>query len=92
MKRLIIISLTALFIASCGDGKTEIQKSKEAIDNYYATPSLKEHYGEYVVNGWHKVYEAVSSNEKLLKEHEEFILDKVAEAEAAKAIQEAGSN
>lgn len=82
MKKLIISSLTVLVLAACGDGKTEVEKSKHAIDMYYSEPALKEYYGEDVVNAWHKTYEAIQDDENMLKSHQEFILDKLANAQA----------
>ena len=78
-----------MIIASCGDGKTGIQKSREVIETYYSKPVLKEYYGEADVSGWHQAYEEIPDNEGMLESHKEFILDKLANAQAEMAIQEA---
>lgn len=88
MKKLILSALTLLILAAC-NGKTEVQESREIIEKYYSEPVLKQYYGEAVVSGWHQAYEDIPDNEGMLESHKEFILDKLANAQAEIAIQEA---
>lgn len=89
MRRLIIISLTALLLASC-DGKTEVQKSKEIIDSYYDNPNLKKYYSAKTISIWHKVYEICGDDIDDLKSHQEFLMNKVLDAEYKNTLDEAG--
>lgn len=73
---------------SCS-GETAIQKSREVIEKYYSEPVLTEYYGEATVTGWHQAYEEIPDNEGMLESHKEFILDKLANAQAEMTLQEA---
>ena len=90
MKKLIIILLTAIIVASCGSGKTEAQEIREIIESYYDNPNLKKHYKPNVISLWHDVYENCGNDVIMLKSHQEFLLEKVLDAEYVNTLKEAG--
>lgn len=84
----IAISLTTV-ILSCGESKTDAQKTNElrtVCNGYLEQPCMKMSYSEAELKGWRDVVNDSTSTESILKTTQELLIDKLAGAKADSAV------